>query len=128
MSTSGGHGPLRERHFRLYFASRIVNLMGALMAPVALAFAVLQISDSPTALGVVLAAHSIPMVVFLLGGGVLADRFGRTLGDDPPQLHRADASPARHHRVPRSTPRVRERVGSRAIGAPRGRRRGVVVG
>lgn len=79
MSSTGALAPLRERNFRLYFASRIVNLMGALMAPVALAFAVLQISDSPTALGVVLAAHSIPMVVFLLVGGVLADRFGRTL-------------------------------------------------
>jgi len=70
--------PLRERNFRLYFASRVVNLLGSLMAPVALAFAVLSISDSPTALGVVLAAHSVPMVVFLLAGGVLADRFGRT--------------------------------------------------
>ena len=79
MRTTGALAPLGERDFRLYFASRIVNLLGALMAPVALAFAVLQISDSPTALGVVLAAHSIPMVIFLLAGGVLADRFGRTL-------------------------------------------------
>lgn len=79
MSTSEALAPLRERNFRLYFSSRVVNLLGSLMAPVALAFAVLEISDSPTALGVVLAAHSIPMVVFLLAGGVLADRFGRTL-------------------------------------------------
>ncbi len=79
MRTSEALAPLRERHFRLYFSSRVVNLLGSLMAPVALAFAVLEISDSPTALGVVLAAHSIPMVVFLLAGGVLADRFGRTL-------------------------------------------------
>lgn len=79
MTTSQALAPLRERNFRLYFSSRVVNLLGSLMAPVALAFAVLEISDSPTALGVVLAAHSIPMVVFLLAGGVLADRFGRTL-------------------------------------------------
>lgn len=79
MTTSEALAPLRERNFRLYFSSRVVNLLGSLMAPVALAFAVLEISDSPTALGVVLAAHSIPMVVFLLAGGVLADRFGRTL-------------------------------------------------
>lgn len=79
MTTSAALAPLRERNFRLYFSSRVVNLLGSLMAPVALAFAVLEISDSPTALGVVLAAHSIPMVVFLLAGGVLADRFGRTL-------------------------------------------------
>ena len=79
MTTTEALAPLRERNFRLYFSSRVVNLLGSLMAPVALAFAVLEISDSPTALGVVLAAHSIPMVVFLLAGGVLADRFGRTL-------------------------------------------------
>ena len=49
------------------------------MGSVALVFAVLEVSDSPSALGIVLAAHSIPMVAFLLVGGVLADRFGRTL-------------------------------------------------
>jgi hypothetical protein len=43
-------------------------------AGVALAFAVLDITDSATALGQVLAAHTIPMVLFLLWGGVIADR------------------------------------------------------
>lgn len=71
--------PLRERRFRWYFVSRLVNLSGTTMAPIALAFAVLEVSDSPSALGLVLAAHSIPQVVFLLVGGVIADRFGRTL-------------------------------------------------
>jgi MFS family permease len=71
--------PLRERNFRYYFLSRLVNSVGGVMAGVALAFAVLEVSNSATALGVVLAAHSIPMVVFLLAGGVIADRFGRTL-------------------------------------------------
>ncbi len=49
------------------------------MGGIALAFAVLEVSSSPSALGIVLAAHSIPMVLFLLLGGVIADRFGRTL-------------------------------------------------
>jgi MFS family permease len=71
--------PLREPNFRYYFFSRLVNSTGGVMAGVALAFAVLEVSNSATALGVVLAAHSIPMVVFLLAGGVIADRFGRTL-------------------------------------------------
>jgi MFS family permease len=57
----------------------MVNLCGTTMAPIALAFAVLEISDSPGDLGLVLAAHSLPMVVFLLAGGVIADRLGRTL-------------------------------------------------
>ena len=71
--------PLREPNFRYYVLSRLVNSVGGVMAGVALAFAVLEVSNSATALGVVLAAHSIPMVVFLLAGGVIADRFGRTL-------------------------------------------------
>jgi MFS family permease len=71
--------PLREQNFRWYFLSRMVNMAGSTMAGVALAFAVLEVSDSPSALGTVLAAMSIPMVVFLLVGGVIADRFGRTL-------------------------------------------------
>ena len=50
-----------------------------MMAGVALAFAVLEITDSATALGQVLAAHTIPMVLFLLWGGVIADRFPRAL-------------------------------------------------
>ncbi len=49
------------------------------MAPVALAFAVLEVTDSPSALGHVLAANSIPMVAFLLFGGVIADRLPRVL-------------------------------------------------
>jgi MFS family permease len=69
--------PLRERNFRWYFFSRFVNTLGNMMAGVALAFAVLDITDSATALGAVLAAHTIPMVLFLLWGGVIADRFPR---------------------------------------------------
>jgi MFS family permease len=69
--------PLRGTSFRWYFAARLVNLLGLTMAPVALTFAVLDLSDSPSALGRVLAAESIPLVVFLLVGGVIADRFNR---------------------------------------------------
>lgn len=68
---------LSEPNFRRFVAARAVNLAGTTMAPVALAFAVLSIDDSPSALGVVLAAHSIPLVALLLAGGVVADRFGQ---------------------------------------------------
>lgn len=79
MNWSDSLAPLRIANFRWYFYSRMVNLAGSTMAGLALAFAVLEVSDSPSALGAVLAAHSIPMVIFLLAGGVIADRFGRTL-------------------------------------------------
>jgi len=71
--------PLADRRFRWFFASQAADTWGATMAPVALAFAVLTIEDSATALGQVLAARSIPMVLLLLLGGVIADRFGRRL-------------------------------------------------
>ncbi|MFT3872247.1 MAG: MFS transporter [Nocardioides sp.] len=79
MTVSGSLAPLREPNFRYYFLSRMVNLAGSAMGGLALAFAVLEVSDSPSALGVVLAGRSIPMVLFLLAGGVIADRFGRAL-------------------------------------------------
>ena len=68
---------LRERNFRLLFAGQAVSLLGDGMVPVALAFAVLEVSDSPSALGIVLAARLIPTVVLLLAGGVIADRMSR---------------------------------------------------
>jgi MFS family permease len=72
-------GPLQERNFAWFFASRFTNTLGRTMATVALAFAVLDLTGSATALGQVLAAHTIPMVVFLLFGGVISDRLPRTL-------------------------------------------------
>jgi MFS family permease len=71
--------PMRVPNFRWFFLSSLVNMAGSTMAPVALAFAVLEVSDSPTALGAVLAANSIPLVLFMLFGGVIADRLSRVL-------------------------------------------------
>jgi MFS family permease len=70
--------PLRDRRFTWYFTGRLVSLVGTTMVPVALAFAVLEVDDSPSALGTVLAAQSLSMVIFLLVGGVVADRFSRS--------------------------------------------------
>lgn len=70
---------LRQRNFRWFFWSRFVNTVGNAMSSVALAFAVLEVTDSASAMGLVLAAHTVPMVLFLLLGGVVADRFPRTL-------------------------------------------------
>ena len=70
-------GPLREREFRLLFIGRAVSSAGSAMAPIALAFAVLDLTGSVSDLGLVLAARQIPVVLFLLFGGVLADRLPR---------------------------------------------------
>jgi MFS family permease len=68
---------LHERDYRLFFAGNAVSLVGDYMLPVALAFAVLERYDSAGALGVVLAAFSLPLVLLLLVGGVVADRVPR---------------------------------------------------
>ena len=52
-------------------------MAGSAMAPVALAFAVLDLTGSTTDLGIVLAARQIPVLVLLLFGGVWADRLPR---------------------------------------------------
>jgi predicted MFS family arabinose efflux permease len=70
-------GILRERPFRLVFGAHVVSLVGDGIVPVALAFAVLDLSRSPSALGIVLAARTVPLVVCVLAGGVVADRRSR---------------------------------------------------
>ena len=72
-------GPLRLRDFRLLFAGELISLLGTAVAPIALAFAVLDLTGSATDLGYVLAAGWAPQVVFILVGGVLGDRLPRTL-------------------------------------------------
>jgi MFS family permease len=68
-----------QRAFRLLFAAQSVSSLGDRLVPVALAFAVLNLTGSATDLGVVLAAQTIPLVLFVLLGGVWADRLPRRL-------------------------------------------------
>ena len=69
--------PLRNATFRYYVGARFATLLGNAIAPIAVAFAVLDLTHSVSALGIVLAARTIPMVVLMLFGGVIADRFPR---------------------------------------------------
>jgi MFS family permease len=73
----GNTAPLREREFRLLFAGRTISLVGSAIAPVALAFAVLDLTGSKTDLGLILACREIPLILFLLAGGIWADRLPR---------------------------------------------------
>jgi len=70
---------LRHRDVRIFVSARFVSLLGSSIAPIALVFAVLDVSDTAGAVGIVLAARSIPNVVFLLIGGVISDRLPRHL-------------------------------------------------
>lgn len=70
-------GALREREFRLFFTGQTVSLLGDAVTPFALAWAVLDLTGSARDLGFVIAAKMAPLVVFLLVGGVFADRLPR---------------------------------------------------
>jgi MFS family permease len=70
-------GALRERPFRLLFTAHAISVLGDMLVPVALAFAVLDLTGSASDLGFVLSARLVPMVVFMLAGGVWADRVPR---------------------------------------------------
>jgi MFS family permease len=69
-------GALSERNFLLFFVGQTTSQIGSGMAPVAIAFAVLQ-HGTASDLGLVSAAGLTPLVVLLLVGGVIADRFSR---------------------------------------------------
>ncbi|MGP2514526.1 MFS transporter [Yersinia sp. 2545 StPb PI] len=64
--------------FRNLFFARLLTVLGNGIAPIALAFAVLDIGGSAADLGLVVAARSVFNVAFLLIGGVLADRYSRS--------------------------------------------------
>ncbi|HET9675475.1 MAG TPA: MFS transporter, partial [Gaiellaceae bacterium] len=71
--------PLRERAFVLLFAGRTISMLGSTIAPVALAFAVVDLTGSPSDLGLVLGASFVPQILRLVVGGVWADRVPRHL-------------------------------------------------
>lgn len=68
---------LGERNFRVFFVGYATSLLGDSMSQIALIFAVLGAGGSAADLGYVFAASVLPLVLFMLGGGVLADRLGR---------------------------------------------------
>jgi hypothetical protein len=70
-------GPLAQRNFRLLVGCDVTSMIGTAMATVAVPFAVLGAGGSVSDIGYVAAAGLVPTVVFLLFGGVLADRLPR---------------------------------------------------
>ena len=64
--------------FRYLFFGRLFTVLGNGIAPIALAFAVLDIGGSASDLGIVVASRSLCNVLFLLVGGVVADRYSRS--------------------------------------------------
>src|SRR5919109_1966118 len=68
---------LRQREFRLLFFGQAASVFGDRMVAVALAFAVLEVGGSASAVGLVLASGAVALAGSLLAGGVVADRSSR---------------------------------------------------
>jgi len=74
----GTFAALHHRNFRLFFVGQMISLIGTWMQRIAQAWLVLQITDSPFLLGFVGMLQWLPVLMFSLIGGVLADRVRRT--------------------------------------------------
>jgi predicted MFS family arabinose efflux permease len=68
---------LQHADFRRLWLAQSASVVGDRIVTVALALFVIDLTGSPTDLGLVLAAHAMPLVGFLLIGGVWADRLPR---------------------------------------------------
>jgi MFS family permease len=68
---------LRHRPFALLWTGQTVSRLGDSLHRIALAWWVLEKTGSATAMGTVLVLTQIPLLIFLLIGGVVVDRFPR---------------------------------------------------
>lgn len=67
----------RHRPFALVWSGQTISVLGDKVFQVALAWWVLQKTGSAVAMGTVLVLTTVPMVAFLLVGGVIVDRLSR---------------------------------------------------
>jgi MFS family permease len=65
---------LRNRNYRLYYYGQMISLSGTWMQTIAQAWLVLQITNSKIALGTVTMLQFLPITIFVLFAGVIADR------------------------------------------------------
>jgi MFS family permease len=72
-------GPLRLPDFRYLFAARAISYVGTYLAPIAVAFAILDNGGGATAVGLSFAAWTLAQVAMLAFGGVVGDRVPRRL-------------------------------------------------
>src|SRR3954447_21799075 len=66
-----------DRNFRLLFAGRAISYVGTYLAPIAVAFGVLDLGGGATAVGLSFAAWTLAQVAMLGLGGVVGDRLPR---------------------------------------------------
>src|SRR3954463_11273166 len=65
---------LRHRNFRLFWTGQTLSLIGTWMQTMATGWLALELSHSALLVGLVASASSLPVLLFSLHGGVVADR------------------------------------------------------
>jgi len=68
---------LNYRNYRLWFGGQLVSMFGSWMQTTAQGFLVYQLTGSPVYLGLVGFATGVPSLIFMMYGGVIADRMPR---------------------------------------------------
>jgi MFS family permease len=75
--TSRTFAAFEVRNYRVYFTGQVVSVAGTWMQTVAQGLLVLTLTDSATVLGLVVAMQMLPILLFGLWAGVIADRVSR---------------------------------------------------
>lgn len=68
---------LRVRNYRLYFTGQLISNAGTWMQRIAQDWLVLQLTNSPLAVGITTALQFLPLLLFGLLGGLVIDRFSK---------------------------------------------------
>ncbi|MFA5891504.1 MAG: MFS transporter [Actinomycetota bacterium] len=76
-SSSAGGSPLRRREFRLYFAGNLVSNVGTWLNNVTLAVVMRDLTHSSFWVGITGLGLGVPVLLFALPAGVMADRYDR---------------------------------------------------
>lgn len=69
--------PFRHRDFRTLWSATLVSNFGGLVQAVGAAWMMTQLTDSPTLIALVQASNTLPIMLFALASGALADNFDR---------------------------------------------------
>jgi predicted MFS family arabinose efflux permease len=72
-------GALGERNFRFLVSARAISYFGTYLAPIAVAFAVLDLTGSASDTGIAFACWTLAQISALMVGGVVSDRLPRRL-------------------------------------------------
>ena len=68
---------LRHRNFRLFWFGQTLSLIGTWMQSMAQGWLALELTNNPFMVGLVASAGSLPVVLFSMHAGVIADRYER---------------------------------------------------